>query len=424
MSSTLPSRRGRAPRTDAEWAREIQRRVETLESSSSVRVGDWVLNSRGGDLIATTPGSKVVLSDPILTPATVSRPVKPSNIVEQSQQSTGLDLSSPQAFFESLISILTGNDGPQQIFDSIGTQLAAFNAELEQNVAALMENIKEFLKVEEWQAFLDSLFQNLTGTKPDTTISPNDATDQFALLMATTASQATSIAQLLALVNKPVNGIVGGDDFERTDGPLGSGWRIYTDNSNGTYEVKGGEAVWPRTGILANYVRCFRVNSPDAQTATPYQAITRVTGTRVLQTIALAESADDIVFGRVSNDHKAYVMAWWDVDVGGKGRLHLGYNLGSGEELVQRVPCDKPAVGVPLTLQCGDDNPDPGRAPYSYRVLRGSTVLIEWDDPTRITQPLAGNRGWGFGGRSVFGAFGQFTPSSVHSVTVADTRSP
>jgi hypothetical protein len=63
MSNT-PSRRGRAPRTDAEWAREMQRRISSLESATSVRIGPWVLSvGDDGGLIATSEGRKVVLSD-------------------------------------------------------------------------------------------------------------------------------------------------------------------------------------------------------------------------------------------------------------------------------------------------------------------------------------------------------------------------
>jgi hypothetical protein len=312
---------------------------------------------------------------------------------------TGLNLSSGQALVASIIHII------QDALSKIG----------------------QFLHVAEWQAWLDKFWQSLTGVKPDTTITADDTADQFALLMASTAAQATTIAQLLAAVNKPAGGVVGGDDFERPDAPdLGSGWLV-VDNGAGSMVVAGGQAVFKRGGIAANTIRCWRVDPKDAQTATPFQAVTRVTGTTVLQTVPLGNSAQDMVFARVSDDHKAYMVAWWDIGPNGKGRLHLGYNLGTGNDREvdgSPVPCPKPAPGVPLTLECGDANPDPTKAPYSYRVIRENSVLIEWDDPTRLTTPLITNRGWGFGGHAQFGAFGQITPSSAHSVTVADTRSP
>ncbi len=61
--TNLPGRQGRAPRTDAEWARELQRRVAALEQSTTVRIGSWVLSSQGGNLIASSSGKRLVLSD-------------------------------------------------------------------------------------------------------------------------------------------------------------------------------------------------------------------------------------------------------------------------------------------------------------------------------------------------------------------------
>lgn len=64
MTNTMPSRRGRPPRTDAEWAREIQRRLEVLESATTVRIGEWVLSIKDGNLIASTAsGTQVVLAE-------------------------------------------------------------------------------------------------------------------------------------------------------------------------------------------------------------------------------------------------------------------------------------------------------------------------------------------------------------------------
>lgn len=52
---------GRAPRTDAEWARDIQKRVAALENPSAARVGEWVITSRSGELIAARDGEVVNL---------------------------------------------------------------------------------------------------------------------------------------------------------------------------------------------------------------------------------------------------------------------------------------------------------------------------------------------------------------------------
>ena len=71
MTDNTPGRRGRPPRTDPEWARDLQRRVEALEDSTSVRIGNWVLNVKDGNLVASTmSGVTVVLAESPTTIAT------------------------------------------------------------------------------------------------------------------------------------------------------------------------------------------------------------------------------------------------------------------------------------------------------------------------------------------------------------------
>lgn len=53
----------RPPKSDAEWARNTESRLLGLEQPRSVRVGQWVINSVDGKLVATRPGEKIVLSD-------------------------------------------------------------------------------------------------------------------------------------------------------------------------------------------------------------------------------------------------------------------------------------------------------------------------------------------------------------------------
>lgn len=46
----------RPPQSDAEWARNTEKRLRSLESSQSLRVGEWVITPQGDDLIASKPG--------------------------------------------------------------------------------------------------------------------------------------------------------------------------------------------------------------------------------------------------------------------------------------------------------------------------------------------------------------------------------
>lgn len=57
----------RAPQTDAEWARNTERRLRLLESPrSAIRVGAWTITVSGGELVATAPGrGEVNLTSPL-----------------------------------------------------------------------------------------------------------------------------------------------------------------------------------------------------------------------------------------------------------------------------------------------------------------------------------------------------------------------
>lgn len=52
---------GRAPRDDSEWARDVERRLRALERKQTVRIGNWVLSERAGELVATAPGREPVV---------------------------------------------------------------------------------------------------------------------------------------------------------------------------------------------------------------------------------------------------------------------------------------------------------------------------------------------------------------------------
>lgn len=52
---------GQPPTSDAEWARETEKRLRQLESPNTVRIGPWVISSPEGDLVATKPGEEFTL---------------------------------------------------------------------------------------------------------------------------------------------------------------------------------------------------------------------------------------------------------------------------------------------------------------------------------------------------------------------------
>ncbi|AER47678.1 minor tail protein [Mycobacterium phage Dori] len=53
------ARLGRAPRSEAEWAREIDRRLKKVERSQTTRVGNWVLSEQDGRPVLTRPGESM-----------------------------------------------------------------------------------------------------------------------------------------------------------------------------------------------------------------------------------------------------------------------------------------------------------------------------------------------------------------------------
>lgn len=57
---------GRRPKTDAEWAREVERRLSRLENPRSVRMGDWQISVSpvSGNLVAdyVPTGRRVTLA--------------------------------------------------------------------------------------------------------------------------------------------------------------------------------------------------------------------------------------------------------------------------------------------------------------------------------------------------------------------------
>lgn len=54
---------GKSPRTDAQWARDVEQRLKQLEQKTTVRVGEWTLTSRDGNLQASAPGKGTLFLD-------------------------------------------------------------------------------------------------------------------------------------------------------------------------------------------------------------------------------------------------------------------------------------------------------------------------------------------------------------------------
>lgn len=55
--------------TDGQWARSVEQRLNAMERPDTMRIGEWVVSSRDGELVATTPGRPPVSITAALTGA-------------------------------------------------------------------------------------------------------------------------------------------------------------------------------------------------------------------------------------------------------------------------------------------------------------------------------------------------------------------
>ncbi len=63
---------GRRPRTEAQWARDQQQQIKALQNRDTLRLGEWVLSERDGEIVATKPGRTPVVLTKALEEADTS----------------------------------------------------------------------------------------------------------------------------------------------------------------------------------------------------------------------------------------------------------------------------------------------------------------------------------------------------------------
>jgi len=139
---------GRAARSDAEWVRDITRRVRSLENPATLRVGPWVLFERAGDLMAAQPdGQMINLSVPVAAEADTPAVTKQILI----EAAGGLTATEVQAMI----------DGSQtSIFDELYQILAGFIP-----ATAALQNLSGLLKTElaRAQQLADAIYEGIVG---------------------------------------------------------------------------------------------------------------------------------------------------------------------------------------------------------------------------------------------------------------------
>jgi hypothetical protein len=255
----------------------------------------------------------------------------------------------------------------------------------------------------------------------------------------------TMLANLQAsLAATGTAGISGGDDFEigttatliTTEALWGNrGWdeqkfNITTGvtlpagaaaNAAGRFQITDRhQADWVGGGVNQG-ARYFRdAAAADAKTLTPYQKITRVTGSKIAQ-IFLGGEGTDLLYGRVNAAGNEYVVAGFNRDGVYLKYRKVGFNGGNGvgaeTGIVASAPCPAPTFGCSYTLECGTNE-----GVNVYRVLRNGAVVLRWDGSAAGISSDESHRYWGWGGITGSALLGStaLIPSSINSVTVAD----
>ena len=330
---------------------------------------------------------------------------------------TGLNLGSPEALFGSIEGLVDGFVSGvtltiQQVQGAISSAIAGFPSDFA-NIGAAVTAAFEV-----WQNTLNQWLGAFTGTVTETASVALTA-EQIAELMATTAANASALTALqTATQGGLTNMVASGDDFERPLlNPAGSSalWEVREQAPGaGGYNLAAGQMTWADQGTAGNLARYRRINPADAKTVTPYQRVTRVVGSRIAEgTLIAAGPGIDYLYARVSDDFTKYVFVAAD----GDGKVTLGYTLSgpAGETPLATATTSRPTAGSAYAVECGD-----AADLRSFRVLRNNVTVLSFEDRAGKTSTLDTLTGWGWGGKAQPRFGGQSSPSSIHSITVAD----
>lgn len=76
------TRLGRSPRSEAEWAREIERRTTALERAQTARIGPWVLSAHDGRPVLTRPNAEPLEVGAVAEPEVIDLSARGSVVSE------------------------------------------------------------------------------------------------------------------------------------------------------------------------------------------------------------------------------------------------------------------------------------------------------------------------------------------------------
>lgn len=212
------------PSTDAEWARNTEKRLLALEAPKTLRVGEWVLSVQQGHLLATKPGVATNLTDPV----TVTQPIynNTTEVIEQKWDlehlGQALGIEGFVQMVSDVIAVLGGINilNPISILSGLGTAAAIV---VQYTVGTVGETIVNLEKWLESIPVIGDIVRAVTGVVGGIF----DLEKFFANLfnVIPVGSLTTAQPNLLAAFNFPVDAIgyesewyVDGDSTRTADG--------------------------------------------------------------------------------------------------------------------------------------------------------------------------------------------------------------
>ena len=272
------------------------------------------------------------------------------------------------------------------------------------------------------QGWLDGFWNGITGQN-ETNIAVADAQAQAAAISETQSAQSAAIAALQAQNDGTTfQGINGTDSLDRVTASGLGGPSLWAETlltaDTGAYTYCNGSELKMVDGAGASpHHYRYRCLIPGlATTLTDYQKIIITCGADQQEQASSSNTACWRVYFRVNTAETQYGF----IEIGGNNLAQWGYKNGGSDTFVgSAFACTLPTAGTNFTLRIGTT-----AGIRYYELYRNGTFVNRWIDSTNLVVTGPNNHGWGFGVRWGTRFFGQATPASVGSVSIADNLPP
>ena len=250
-----------------------------------------------------------------------------------------------------------------------------------------------------------------------------DAQAQAAAISETQAAQSAAIAQLQAGSDGTTfQGVNGTDSFSRNtaSGLGGASWWNETllTSDTGAYAYCNGIELKmvDGSGNSPHHYR-YRCLIPGlATTITDYQKIIFTCGADQQENATSGNTACFRIYFRMNTAETQYGF----IEIGGANLAQWGYKNGGSDTFVgSAFSCSRGTAGTNFTVQVGTT-----AGIRYYELYRNGTFVNRWIDSSNLVVTGPNNHGWGFGVRWGTRFFGQASPPSVGSISIADNLPP